>query len=155
MSLNINAKLVSSKFTKPIDLRLTEGSNVEIDESARRTYFKGCKVTIYPEHVNGKIGYEDEIEGWTPLEFDFSVDVIVDAYISNDLLYREFVLSSGTEIPVDGNSSWVQIREVVSNFYDRDAVQAKRKHDGILEVFNMDGSDATLTISLSMSIAMW
>lgn len=155
MSLNINAKLVSSKFTKPIDLRLTEGSNVEIDESARRTYFKGCKVTIYPEHVNGKIGYEDEIEGWTPLEFDFSVDVIVDAYISNDLLYREFVLSSGTEIPVDGNSSWVQIREVVSNFYDRDTVQAKRKHDGILEVFNMDGSDATLTISLSMTLAMW
>ena len=155
MSLNINAKLVSSKFPKPIDLRLTEGSNVEIDESARRTYFKGCKVTIYPEHVNGKIGYEDEIEGWTPLEFDFSVDVIVDAYISNDLLYREFVLSSGTEIPVDGNSSWVQIREVVSNFYDRDAVQAKRKHDGILEVFNMDGSDATLTIRLSMSLAMW
>ena len=155
MSLNINAKLVSSKFTKPIDLRLTEGSNVEIDESARRTDFKGCKVTIYPEHVNGKIGYEDEIEGWTPLEFDFSVDVIVDAYISNDLLYREFVLSSGTEIPVDGNSSWVQIREVVSNFYDRDTVQAKRKHDGILEVFNMDGSDATLTISLSMTLAMW
>lgn len=155
MSLNINAKLVSSKFTKPIDLRLTEGSNVEIDESARRTYFKGCKVTIYPEHVNGKIGYEDEIEGWTPLEFDFSVDVIVDAYISNDLLYREFVLSSGTDIPVDGNSSWVQIREVVSNFYDRDTVQAKRKHDGILEVFNMDGSDATLTIRLSMSLAMW
>lgn len=155
MSLNINAKLVSSKFTKPIDLRLTEGSNVEIDESARRTYFKGCKVTIYPEHVNGKIGYEDEIEGWTPLEFDFSVDVIVDAYISNDLLYREFILSSGIEIPVDGNSAWVEIREVVSNFYDRDAIQAKRKHDGILEVFNMDGSDATLTISLSMSIAMW
>lgn len=155
MSLNINAKLVSSKFTKPIDLRLTQGSNVEIDESARRTYFKRCKVTIYPEHVNGKIGYEDEIEGWTPLEFDFSVDVIVDAYISNDLLYREFVLSSGTEIPVDGNSSWVQIREVVSNFYDRDTVQAKRKHDGILEVFNMDGSDATLTIRLSMSLAMW
>lgn len=155
MSLNINAKLVSSKFTKPIDLRLTEGSNVEIDESARRTYFKGCKVTIYPEHVNGKIGYEDEIEGWTPLEFDFSVDVIVDAYISNDLMYREFVLSSGTEIPVDGNSSWVQIREVVSNFYDRDTVQAKRKHDGILELFNMDGSDATLTIRLSMSLAMW
>lgn len=155
MSLNINAKLVSSKFTKPIDLRLTEGSNVEIDESARRTYFKGCKVTIYPEHVNGKIGYEDEIEGWTPLKFDFSVDVIVDACISNDLLYREFVLSSGTEIPVDGNSSWVQIREVVSNFYDRDTVQAKRKHDGILEVFNMDGSDATLTIRLSMSLAMW
>lgn len=155
MSLNINAKLVSSKFTKPIDLRLTEGSNVEIDESARRTYFKECKVTIYPEHVNGKIGYEDEIEGWTTLEFDFSVDVIVDAYISNDLLYREFVLSSGTEIPVDGNSSWIEIREVVSNFYDRDAVQAKRKHDGILEVFNMDGSDATLTIRLSMSLAMW
>lgn len=155
MSLNINAKLVSSKFTKPINLRLTEGSNVEIDASARRTYFKGCQVTIYPEHVNGKIGYEDDTEGWIPLRFDFPVDVIVDVYISNDLLYREFVLSSGTEIPVDGNSSWVQIREVVSNFYDRDTVQAKRKHDGILEVFNMDGSDATLTIRLSMSLAMW
>lgn len=155
MGLNIEAELFSSKLSKPIDLRLTEGSNVEIDESARRTYVKGCEVTIYPEHVNGRIGYEDETEGWIPLKFDFPVDVIVDVYISNDLLYREFILSSGTEIPVDGNSAWVEIREVVSNFYDRDAVQAKRKHDGILEVFNMDGSDATLTISLSMSIAMW
>lgn len=90
-----------------------------------------------------------------PIRFDFPVDVIVDVYISNDLLYREFIFANETEIPVDGNSSWVQIREVVSNFYDRDTVQAKRKHDGILEVFNMDGSDATLTISLSMSIAMW
>lgn len=155
MSLNINAKLVSSKFPKPIDLRLTEGSNVEIDESARRTYFKGFEVTLYPQSINGILGYEDEIEGWIPLEFDFSVDVIVDAYISNDLLYREFILSGGTEIPVDGNSSLVQIREVVSNFYDRDTVQAKRKHDGILELFNMEGLDATLTISLSMSLAMW
>lgn len=155
MSLNINAKLFSSKFQKPINLRLTEGSNVEIDESARRTYFNGFEVSLYPRDINGKIGYEDETEGWIPLKFDFPVDVIVDVYISNDLLYREFILSSGTEIPVDGNSAWVEIREVVSNFYDRDAVQAKRKHDGILEVFNMDGSDATLTISLSMSIAMW
>lgn len=155
MGLNIEAELVSVKFAKPIDLRLTEGSNVEIDESAHRTYFKGCEVTIYPEHVNGKIGYEDEVEGWMPIRFDFPVDVIVDVYISNDLLYREFIFANETEIPVDGNSSWVQIREVVSNFYDRDTVQAKRKHDGILEVFNMDGSDATITISLSMSLAMW
>lgn len=155
MSLNINAKLVSSKFPKPIDLRLTEGSNVEIDESARRTYFKGFEVTLYPQSINGILGYEDEIEGWIPLEFDFSVDVIVDAYISNDLLYREFISSGGTEIPVDGNSSWVQIREVVSQFYDRDTVKAKRKRDGILELFNMEGLDATLTVSLSMSLAMW
>lgn len=155
MALNIEAELVSGKFAKPIDLRLTEGSNVEVDESARRTYFIGVEVTLYPEYINGKIGYEDETEGWMPLRFDFPVDVIVDVYISNDLLFREFILSSGTEIPVDGNSSWVEIREVVSNFYDRDAVQAKRKHDGILELFNMEGSDATLTISLSMSIAMW
>ena len=155
MSLNIEAELVSGKFAKPIDLRLNEGSNVEVDESARRTYFRGVEVTLYPEYINGKIGHEDETEGWIPLRFDFPVDVIVDVYISNDLLYREFILSSGTEIPVDGNSSWVEIREVVSNFYDRDAVQAKRKHDGILELFNMEESDATLTISLSMSIAMW
>ena len=155
MGLNIEAELFSSKLSKPIDLRLTEGSNVEIDESARRTYFKGCEVTIYPEHVNGKIGYEDEVEGWMPIRFDFPVDVIVNVYISNDLLYREFIFANETEIPVDGNPAWVEIREVVSNFYDRDAVQAKRKHDGILEVFNMDGSDATLTISLSMSLAMW
>ena len=155
MSLNINAKLFSSKFQKPIDLRLTEGSNVEIDESARRTYFKGCEVTIYPQSINGILGYEDETEGWTPLEFDYPVDVIVDAYISNDLLYREFILSGGTEIPVDGNSSWVQIREVVSQFYDRDTVKAKRKRDGILELFNMEGLDATLTVSLSMTLAMW
>ena len=155
MGLNIEAELVSGKFAKPIDLRLTEGSNVEVDESARRTYFRGVEVTLYPEYINGKIGYEDETEGWIPLRFDFPLDVIVDVYISNDLLYREFILSSRTEMPVDGNSSWVEIREVVSNFYDRDTIQAKRKYNGILELFNMEGSDATLTISLSMSIAMW
>lgn len=155
MGLNIEAELFSSKFQKPINLRLTEVSNVEIDESARRTYFKGVAVTLYPEHINGKIGYEDEIEGWIPLRFDFPVDVIVDVYMSNDLLYREFILSSGTEMSVDGNSSWVEIREVVSQFYDRDTVKAKRKHDGILELFNMEGLDATLTISLSMTLAMW
>lgn len=139
MGLNIEAELVSGKFAKPIELRLTEGSNVEIDESARRTYFRGVEVTLYPEYINGKIGYEDETEGWIPLRFDFPVDVIVDVYISNDLLYREFILSGGTGIPIDGNSSWVEIREVVSNFYDRDTVQAKRKHNGILELFNMEG----------------
>lgn len=154
MGLNIEAELFSSKLSKPIDLRLTEGSNVEIDESARRTYFKGVEVTLYPEYINGKIGYEDETEGWIPLRFDFPVDVIIDVYISNDLLYREFILSSGAEILVDGNSSWVEIREVVSQFYDRDTVKAKRKHDGILELFNMEGLDATLTISLSMTLAM-
>ena len=63
MALNIEAELVSGKFAKPIDLRLTEGSNVEIDESAHRTYFKGVEVTLYPEHINGRIGYEDEAEG--------------------------------------------------------------------------------------------
>lgn len=155
MGLNIEAELFSSKLSKPIDLRLTNGKSVEIDEGSGRTYFKGIEVSIYPQHINGKIGYEDKVEGWMPIRFDFPVDVIVDVYISNDLLHREFIFANETEIPVDGNSAWVEIREVVSNFYDRDEVQAKRKHDGILEVFNMDGSDATLTISLSMSIAMW
>lgn len=155
MGLNIEAELFSSKLLKLIDLSLINGKSVEIDEGSGRTYFKGIEVSIYPQHINGKIGYEDEVEGWMPIRFDFPVDVIVDVYISNDLLYREFIFANETEIPVDGNSAWVEIREVVSNFYDRDAVQAKRKHDGILEVFNMDGSDATLTISLSMSLAMW
>lgn len=155
MGLNIEAELFSSKLSKPIDLRLTNGKSVEIDECSGRTYFKGIEVSIYPQHINGKIGYEDEVEGWMPIRFDFPVDVIVDVYISNDLLYREFIFANETEIPVDGNSAWVEIREVVSNFYDRDTVQAKRKHDGILEVFNMHGSDTTLTIRLSMSLAMW
>lgn len=55
MGLNIEAELVSGKFAKPIDLRLTEGSNVEVDESARRTYFRGVEVTLYPEYINGKL----------------------------------------------------------------------------------------------------
>lgn len=154
MGLNIEADLFTSKLPKPIDLRLTEGSNVEIDESARRTYFKGVEVTLYPMDINGKIGYHDEIEGWIPYDFSGPVTIIVDAYISNDLLFREFVLSSGAEIPVDGKSAWIQVREV-SEFYDRDRVQAERKRNGILELFNMDELDATITISLSMSIAMY
>lgn len=154
MGLKIKAELFSSKLSKPIDLRLTDGKSVEIDEGSGRTYFKGIEVSLYPQHVNGKIGYEDEVEGWMPIRFDFPVDVIVDVYISNDLLYREFILSSGTEIPVDGNSAWIQIREV-SEFYDRDRAQAERKRNEILELFDMDNSDATITISLSMTLAMW
>lgn len=154
MSLNIEAELFSSKLPEPIDLRLNEGSNVEIDESARRTYFKGVEVTLYPLDINGKIGYEDETEGWIPFESIGPVTIIIDAYISNDLLFREFVLSSGAEIPVDGKSAWIEVREV-SEFYDSDRVMAERKRNGILELFNMEGSDATLTISLSMSLAMW
>lgn len=153
MGLNIEAELFSSKLSKPIDLRLTEGSNVEIDESARRTYFKGVEVTLYPRDINGKIGYHDETEGWIPCEFIVPVTIIVDAYISNDLLFREFVLSSGAEIPVDGKAAWIEVREV-SEFYDSDRVKAERKRNGILELFDMENLDATLTISLSMSIAM-
>lgn len=152
MGLNIEAELFSGKLSKPIDLRLTEGSNVEIDESARRTYFKGVAVTLYPEHVNGKIGYEDETEGWIPYEFIVPVDVIVDVYISNDLLYREFIFANGTEIPVDGNSAWIQARDVVSGLYG-EGTHGERKRDAILELFNAD--DATITISLSMSLRMW
>lgn len=154
MGLNIEAELFSSKLSKPIDLRLTNGKSVEIDEGSGRTYFKGIEVSIYPQHINGKIGYEDELEGWMPIRFDFPVDVIVDVYISNDLLYREFIFANETEIPVDGNSAWIEVREV-SEFYDSDRVKAERKRNGILELFDMENLDATLTISLSMSIAMW
>lgn len=154
MGLNIEAELFSSKLSKPIDLRLTEGSNVEIDESARRTYFKGVEVTLYPRDINGKIGYHDEVQGWIPVEFIVPVTIIVDAYVSNDLLFREFVLSSGADIPVDGDLAWIEVREV-SEFYDGDRVKAERKRNGILELFDMENLDATITISLSMSIAMY
>ena len=55
MGLNIEAELFSSKLSKPIDLRLTNGKSVEIDEGSGRTYFKGIEVSIYPQHINGKI----------------------------------------------------------------------------------------------------
>lgn len=154
MGLNIEAELLSSKFPKPIDLRLTDGKSVEIDEGSGRTYFKGIKVSLHSRDINGKIGYEDETEGWIPYEFIVPVDVIVDVYISNDLLYREFIFANGTEIPVDGNSAWIQARDVVSGLYG-EGVHGERKRDGILGLFNAGDADATLTISLSMSLSMW
>ena len=36
MGLNIEAELFSSKLSKPIDLRLTNGKSVEIDEGSGR-----------------------------------------------------------------------------------------------------------------------
>lgn len=154
MGLNIEARLMIDGFSRPIKLRLTDGEDVEIDESTGRTCFKGVKFSLMPQEINGKIGYEDEIEGWVPYDFIGPVYPIANVYISNDLLLRRFVLSEEVEVPVDGNSSWVDVYDV-ERLYDYNTVHGERKRDGLLEVFNMDGSDATLTISLSMSLAMW
>ena len=154
MALNIGVKLMISELPRPINLRLTEGADVEIDASNGRTYFKGVEVTLYPRDINGKVGYHDETEGWIPCEFIVPVDIIVDVFVSNEFLLREFVLGDTGEIPVNGNSAWIEVREV-SEFYDSDGVQAERKRNGILELFNMEKSDAVMILRTSMDIKMY
>lgn len=153
MALNIGAKLMISELSRPINLRLTEGTDVEIDASTGRTYFKGVEFTLDARYINGKIGYHDETEGWIPYEFIINVDVIVDVFISNEFLLREFVLGNTGEIPVDGTSAWIEVRDV-SRLYD-ETVHGERKRDGIIELFNMEKSDAVMILCPSMDIKMY
>lgn len=154
MALNIGAKLMIGELPRPLNLRLTEGTDVEIDASTGRTYFKGIEVTLDTRDINGRIGYRDETEGWIPCEFVNNVRIIVDVFVSNEFLLREFVLGDTGEIPVNGNSAWVQLREV-GELYDSDRVQYERKRNGILELFNMEKSDAVMLLSPSMDIKMY
>lgn len=51
-----------------------------------------------------------------------------------------------SEIPVNGNSSWIRVREVTG--IDDESWVGMRKRSGMYEVFKLDGFDATITISV-------
>ena len=69
-----------------------------------------------------------------------------DVYIKNKLLLQLLLTGDTTEIPVNGNSSWIRVHEVIG--IDDESWVGMRKHGGMHKIFELDGFDATMTISV-------
>lgn len=147
MSLNINATLVSGELQHPIILPLSECTDVEIDDNVHATRFKGVKFVFPAQDISGKVGYYEEMVGrWVPYRFENPVEMIGDICIENKLLLQLLLTGDTTEIPVNGNSSWIRVHEVMG--IDDESLVGLHKHIGMREIFKMEGFDATMTISV-------
>lgn len=147
MSLNINATLVSSELQHPIILPLSECADVEIDDNVHATCFKGVKFVFPAQDISGKVGYYDEMMGrWIPYRFGNPVEMIGDVYIKNKSLLQLLLTGDTSEIPVNGSSSWIRVRDVIG--IDDESWVGMRKRSGMHKVFELDGFDATITISV-------
>lgn len=147
MSSHITATLVSSKLQHPIILPLSECTDVEVDDNVHATCFKGVKFTFPAKDISGKVGYYDEMMGrWMPYRFENPVEMIGDVYIKNKSLLQLLLTGDTTEIPVNGSSSWIRVRDVMG--IDDESWVGMRKRSGMYEVFKLDGFDATITISV-------
>lgn len=147
MSLNLTATLVSRELAHPIILPLSECTDVKVDDNVHYTGFKGVKFTFPAQDISGKVGYYDEMMGrWIPYWFKNPVEMIGDVYIKNKLLLQLLLTGDTTEIPVNGNSSWIRVHEVIG--IDDESWVGMRKHSGMHKVFELEGFDATMTISV-------
>lgn len=147
MSLNINAILVSSELQHPIILPLSECTDVEIDDNVHCTGFKGVKFTFPAQDISGKVGYYDEMMGrWIPYRFEQPVEMVGDIYVKNKLLLELLLTGDMSEIPVNGNSSWIRVHDVIG--IDDESWVGMHKSRGMREIFKMEGFDATITISV-------
>ncbi len=147
MSLNINATLVSGELQHPIILSLSECTDVEIDDNVHATCFKGVKFSFPAQDISGKVGYYEEMIGrWVPNWFENPVEMVGDIHIKNKLLLQLLLTGDTSEIPVNGNSSWIRVREVTG--IDDESWVGMRKHSGMHKVFELEGFDATMTLSV-------
>jgi hypothetical protein len=147
MSLNINATLVSGELQHPIILPLSECTDVEIDDNVHATRFKGVKFVFPAQDISGKVGYYEEMVGrWVPYRFENPVEMVGDICIENKLLLQLLLTGDTTEIPVNGNSSWIQVREVMG--IDDESWVGMHKHSGMHKIFELEGFDAMMTISV-------
>jgi hypothetical protein len=147
MGLNLTATLVSSELQHPIILPLSECMDVEIDDNVHATCFKGVKFTFPAQDISGKVGYYEEMVGrWVPYWFENPVEMVGDIYIKNKLLLQLLLTGDTSEIPVNGNSSWIRVHEVIG--IDDESWVGMHKSRGMREIFKMEGFDATITISV-------
>lgn len=147
MGLNIKATLVSVELQHPIILPLGECTDVEVDDNVHCTGFKGVKFTFPAQDISGKVGYYEEMVGrWVPYWFENPVEMIGDVYIKNKLLLQLILTGDTTEIPVNGNSSWIRVQDVTG--IDDESWVGMHKERGMYEIFKMDGFDATITINV-------
>lgn len=108
MSLNLTATLVSRELAHPIILPLSECTDVEVGDNVHATCFKGVKFVFPAQDISGKVGYYEEMVGrWVPYRFENPVEMVGDIYIENKLLLQLLLTGDTSEIPVNGNSSWI------------------------------------------------
>ena len=147
MSLNLTATLVSSELQHPIILPLNECTDVEVGDNVHATCFKGVKFVFPAQDISGKVGYYEEMIGrWVPYWFENPVEMVGDVYINNKLLLQLLLTGDKSEIPVNGNSSWIRVHEVIG--IDDESWGGMHKSRGMREIFKMEGFDATITISV-------
>lgn len=147
MSLNLTATLVSSKLQHPIILHLGECAEVEVGDNGHATCFRGVKFSFPAQDISGKVGYYEEMIGrWVPYWFESPLEMVGDVYINNKLLLQLLLAGDTSEIPVNGNSSWIRVREVME--IDDESWVGMHKSRGMREIFKMEGFDATMTISV-------
>ena len=147
MSLNLTATLVSSELQHPIILPLSECMDVEIDDNIHATLFKGVKFTFPAQDISGKVGYYEEMVGrWVPYWFENPVEMVGDICIKNKLLLQLLLIGDTSEIPVNGNSSWIRVHEVIG--IDDESWVGMHESRGMREIFKMEGFDATISISV-------
>ena len=148
MGLNINAKLVSSELQHPIILSLGECDDVEVDDNVHATCFRGVKFVFPAQDISGKIGYRDEMMGmWVPYRFENPLEIVGDVFVKNKLLLQILLNGDKIEIPVNGNSSWIRVREVVG-LDDERSLASMRKSRAMHKIFEIEGLDATITINV-------
>lgn len=147
MSLNISATLVSGELQHPIILPLSECTDIEIDDNVHATRFKGVKFVFPAQDISGKVGYYEEMIGrWVPYWFKSPLEMVGDVYINNKLLLQLLLAGDKSEMPVNGNSSWIRVHDVIG--IDDESWVGMRKHSGMHKIFELDGFDAIMTISV-------
>lgn len=148
MGLNINAKLASSELQHPIILSLGECDDVEVDDNVHATCFRVVKFVFPAQDISGKIGYRDEMIGmWVPYRFENPLEIVGDVFVKNKLLLQILLNGDKIEIPVNGNSSWIRVREVVG-LDDERSFASMRKSRAMRKIFEIEGLDATMTINV-------
>lgn len=147
MNININAQLLSEELSKPVDLPLSDCMDIEFDNNIHSTCFRGVKFIFPAQDISGKVGYYDEMMGrWIPYRFENPVEMIGDVYIKNKSLLQLLLTGDTSEIPVNGSSSWIRVRDVIG--IDDESWVGMRKRSGMHKVFELDGFDATITIGV-------
>ena len=99
------------------------------------------------QDISGKVGYYEEIIGrWVPYRFEHPVEMVGDVYVKNKLLLQVILTGDVSEIPVNGSSSWIRVHDITG--IDDESYVGMRKHSGMHKVFEIEGFDATMTISV-------
>lgn len=148
MSSNLTAKLISSELQHPIILPLSECVEVEIDDNVHATCFRGVKFSFPAQDISGKIGYHDEMLGmWVPYWFENPLEIMGDVWVKNKLLLQVILAGDTSEIPVNGNSSWIRVREVIGLDGEGSFI-GMCKSNAMYKIFDIEGLNATMTIDV-------